>query len=310
MPSMLAKGYHPTMAMGPIMASGAIAMLIPPSALAVLLGSLAGISITKLLVAGILPALLLSSLFVAFIVAVCWYRPALAPGDELPNMPLRERWRPFLIYVVPLSLIFMVVIGSLLAGIASPTDAAALGCLAAVVAAAAYRALTIEALVKAVMETVKLTVMIMFIIAASQTFSQILAFSGATAGLIELIGGWSVGPLEVLLGMILILLVLGCFVDQVSMLMVTIPIFIPLAGAVGIDPLLLGVIYLLTMEIALLTPPFGLLLFVMAGVAPGSVTMGDIYRAAAPFVLIKFLVLAAIVAIPELGTWLPHQLLR
>ena len=310
MPSMLAKGYHPTLAMGPIMASGAIAMLIPPSALAVLLGSLAGISIAKLLVAGILPALLLSALFVAFIVTLCWVRPSLAPSDEPSDMSPRERWRPFLVYVVPLSLIFVVVIGSLLAGIASPTDAAALGCLAAILAAAAYRALTVQALVMAVMETVKLTVMIMFIIAASQTFSQILAFSGASGGLIGLISGWSLGPFEVLLGMILILLVLGCFVDQVSMLMVTIPIFMPLARAVGIDPLLLGVIYLLTMEIALLTPPFGLLLFVMAGVVPGSVTMGDIYRAAAPFVLIKLLVLALIVAVPQLGTWLPDQLSR
>lgn len=308
MPSMLAKGYHPTMAMGPVMASGAIAMLIPPSALAVLLGSLAGISIAKLLVAGMLPALLLSALFVAFIVTLCWIRPGLAPSDEPSDMSPRERWRPFLVYVVPLSLIFVVVIGSLLAGIASPTDAAALGCLAAIVAAAAYRALTIQALVKAVMETVKLTVMIMFIIAASQTFSQILAFSGATGGLIGLISGWSLGPFEVLLGMILILLLLGCFVDQVSMLMVTIPIFMPLARTVGIDPMLLGVIYLLTMEIALLTPPFGLLLFVMAGVVPRSVTMGDIYRAAAPFILIKLLVLTVIVVFPQLGTWLPGQL--
>jgi tripartite ATP-independent transporter DctM subunit len=305
MPSMLKKGYHPTLAMGPIMASGAIAMLIPPSALAVLLGSLAGISISKLLVAGILPAILLSVLFVILIVTISILRPDLAPSDDPPAMTLWERWKPFCIYVLPLSGIFFVVIGSLLIGIASPTDAAALGCLAAVLASMAYRSLSLANLGAALMETVKLTVMIMFIIAASQTFSQILSFSGATSGLINLINGWDLTALQVLIGMILLLLFLGCFIDQVSMLMVTIPIFIPLARAMGIDELVLGVVYLLTMEIALLTPPFGLLLFVMRGVAPSTVRMKQIYAAVAPFLVIKLFVLTLVVAIPALGTWLP-----
>ncbi|WP_099867626.1 TRAP transporter large permease [Pararhizobium haloflavum] len=305
MPSMLAKGYHPTLAMGPIMASGAIAMLIPPSALAVLLGSLAGISISQLLVAGILPALLLSGLFVILILSIATWKPHLAPADDQPTMTLWERWRPFCIYVLPLSAIFAVVIGSLLLGIASPTDAAALGCFAAIAASLAYRSLTFANLATAIMETVKLTVMIMFIIAASQTFSQILSFSGATSGLIGLINGWELTPDQILIGMILILLFLGCFIDQVSMLMVTIPIFMPLARAVGIDDLVLGVIYLLTMEIALLTPPFGLLLFVMRGVVPDSITMKQIYAAVAPFLVVKLFVLALVVLIPALGTWLP-----
>lgn len=310
MPSMLAKGYHPTLTMGPIMASGAIAVLIPPSALAVLLGSLAGISISKLLVAGIVPALLLAVMFVVFILAVATYRPDLAPAEDLPQMELWERWRPFFIYVVPLAAIFAVVVGSLLIGVASPTDAAALGCFAALAASAAYRSLSWDAISRALMETVKLTVMILFIIAASQTFSQILAFSGATAGLIGLINGWDLTPMEILIGMILILLFLGCFIDQVSMLMVTIPIFMPLARAVGIDDIVMGVIYLLTMEIALLTPPFGLLLFVMRGVVPSWITMRHIYVAVMPFIIIKLIVLALVVAVPELGTWLPSQLSR
>ncbi|GLQ37311.1 hypothetical protein GCM10007908_09310 [Rhizobium albus] len=310
MPSMLKKGYHPTLAMGPIMASGAIAMLIPPSALAVLLGSLAGISISQILVAGIIPALILSAAFVVLIVVSALMRPDLAPSEDLPRMTMWERWRPFCVYVLPLSGIFATVIGSLIVGIASPTDAAALGCLAAVVASLAYRSLTWANLVEAVMETVKLTVMIMFIIAASQTFSQILSFSGATSGLIGLINGWELTSIQVLIGMILLLLFLGCFIDQVSMLMITIPIFIPLANSVGIDLLVLGVIYLLTMEIALLTPPFGLLLFVMQGVVPSSITMKHIYVAVTPFVMIKLVVLALIVAIPELGTWLPGLLAR
>ncbi|MCV0396574.1 MAG: TRAP transporter large permease [Rhizobiaceae bacterium] len=307
LPGMLKRGYHPTLAMGPIMASGAIAMLIPPSALAVLLGSLAGISIAGLLIAGIVPALLLALSFVILIAGASILRPHLAPADELPPMGLWERWRPFMIYVAPLSAIFVAVIGSLLAGLATPTESAALGCVAALIAGLAYRSLTFENILVAVMETVKLSVMILFIIAASQTFSQILSFSGATSGLIGIIRAIDLTSLQILIGMILILLFLGCFIDQISMLMVTIPVFMPLARAVGINELMLGVVYLLAMEIALLTPPFGLLLFVMKGVAPPSISMRQIYAAVAPFVAIKLIVLALIVAFPLLGTWLPAQ---
>lgn len=310
LPSMLKRGYHPTLAMGPIMASGAIAMLIPPSALAVLVGSLAGISIAGLLVAGIVPALLLSAACVAIIVVSALLRPQLAPQDELPPMTAWQRWKPFVTHVLPLSGIFVVVIGSLFAGLATPTESAALGCIAAVVAGAGYRSLSLKNLSVAVMETVKLSVMILFIIAASQTFSQILSFSGATGGLIKLIQTMELSSLQILIGMILILLFLGCFIDQVSMLMVTVPIFVPLARAAGIDELILGVMYLLTMEIALLTPPFGLLLFVMKGVAPSWIRMSHVYAAVAPFVVAKLAVLILVLAFPELGTWLPAQLGR
>jgi tripartite ATP-independent transporter DctM subunit len=310
LPEMLRRGYHPTMAMGPIMASGAIAMLIPPSALAVLLGSLAGMSIAGLLIAGVIPALILASLFCVYIVARCLANPKLAPPYPLPDLTLWERWRPFLIYVVPLSGLFAVVIGSLLSGVATPSESAALGCVAAVVAAAAYRSLHWRGLVDAFAGTVKISIMILFIIAASQTFSQILAFSGATGGLIRLIGQFELTPLQILLGMILILLFLGCFIDQVSMLMVTVPIFVPLADAVGIESLVLGVVYLLTMEIGLLTPPFGLLLFVMRGVAPAEISMRQIYAAVAPFLVIKLFVLGLVVLVPGLGTWLPSLMGR
>jgi len=214
------------------------------------------------------------------------------------------------LYVLPLSLIFAVVIGSLLAGFASPTESAALGCAAAFMAAVGYRSMSWNGMRTALAETVKLSVMILFIIAASQTFSQILAFSGASGGLIGTIRAADVGPTAILVGMILLLLFLGCFIDQVSMLMVTIPIFVPLAKAVGIDGLVLGVVYLLTMEIGLLTPPFGLLLFVMRGVAPRSIAMRQIYAAIAPFLTLKLLVLALIVVVPGIGTWLPGIMVR
>lgn len=305
LPGMLKRGYHPSMAMGPIMASGAIAMLIPPSALAVLVGSLAGISIAGLLIAGVLPALLLAVLFVAYVVGRSILDPKVAPPDVYEDMPLRDRWTPFAIYVLPLTVLFAVVIGSLLAGIATPTESAALGSITAVIIGAAYRALSWEKMGLALMETLKLSVMILFIIAASQTFAQVLSFSGATNGLINAINAVDPTPLMVLLGMIAILLFLGCFIDQVSMLMVTVPVFVPLAGAMEINELTLGVVYLLTMEIGLLTPPFGLLLFVMRGVAPEEIRMPQIYTSVMPFLLIKLFVLALVVWLPGIGTWLP-----
>ncbi|MDE0372704.1 MAG: TRAP transporter large permease [Rhodospirillales bacterium] len=310
LPRMLSKGYHSSMAMGPIMASGAIAMLIPPSALAVLVGSLAGISIAGLMLAGVVPALLLAALFVTYVVVRCTVSPTLAPPDDGDAMTGGDRWRPFLVYVAPLSLVFVVVIGSLLAGWATPTESAALGCVAALVASAAYGSLTRERLGRALMETVKLSAMILFIIAASQTFSQVLSFSGATSGLIQTIERYHLSEIEVLLGIVVLLLFLGCFIDQVSMLLVTVPIFVPLAAQAGIDPLILGVVYLLTMEIALLTPPFGLLLFVMRGVAPEGFDMRQVYAAVGPFLVIKLLVLALLLWQPGVGTWLPGQVTR
>jgi tripartite ATP-independent transporter DctM subunit len=301
LPGMLKRGYHPSMAMGPIMASGAIAMLIPPSALAVLVGSLAGISIAGLLIAGVIPALLLAVLFVVYVVGRSILDPSVAPPEVLEQMSLKERWTPFVIYVLPLSVLFLVVIGSLLLGIATPTESAALGSLTAVAIGAAYRSLSWAKLGRALMETLKLSVMILFIIAASQTFAQVLSFSGATNGLINAINSFDPTPLMVLLGMIAILLFLGCFIDQVSMLMVTVPVFVPLAQAMQINELILGVVYLLTMEIGLLTPPFGLLLFVMRGVAPPEIRMRDIYAAVTPFLLIKFFVLGLVVWLPALG---------
>jgi len=305
LPDMLKRGYHPTLAMGPIMATGSIAMLIPPSALAVLLGSLASISISRLLIAGILPGLLMSMVFLAYVVIRCVTRPDLAPAYDVERFTGWARWRPFVVYVVPLFTIFVVVVGSILAGWATPTESAALGCTASFAAAIAYRALSWENLIRALRETAKISVMILFIIVASVTFSQILAFSGATNGLLAVIEGVGATPFVLLIAMLVILLFLGAFMDQVSMIMITLPFFIPLAQSLGIDLLWFGVLMLIVMEVSFTTPPFGLLLYVMKGVAPPSITMGQVYAAAAPFIVLEIIVLALIVLFPEIATWLP-----
>lgn len=304
LPEMRRRGYHPTIAMGPIMATGGIAMLIPPSALAVLLGSLAGISIGKLLVAGVVPGLLMALLCVGYILLRCGLNPALAPTQQVEALPLRERLRPFVIYVVPLFGLFVIVVGGILTGLATPSESAALGAMGALAAAALYRRLTLDALRRALMETTKITVTILLIIAGSLTFSQILAFSGATSGLIGAVEALGLDNLVLLFAMIGILLMLGAFMDQLSMLLITLPFFMPMAAAAGFEPIWFGVILLLVMEISLTTPPFGLLLFVMKGVAPPDTTMRQVYLAAAPFVGLSLLLLTAVVFMPWLATGL------
>lgn len=306
LPEMLRRGYHPTLSMGPIMAVGGIAMLIPPSALAVMLGSLGGISISQLLIGGIVPGLVMSIGFLGYIVLRCRANPELAPADDnVVDVRGWERWKPFVRDVVPLFAIFVAVVGSMLIGWASPTESAAIGALASVVATMVYRALTLHALYKALMETARVSVIILFVMVASTTFSQLLSFSGATSGLLGLINGLELSPLMLVLGMLLLLLALGCVVDQVSMMMITLPFFMPLAHAAGIDTVWLGVMMLIAIEMGLLTPPFGLLLMVMQSVAPPHIRLQQIYGSAIPFIAIELVVLALIIAVPGLAIALP-----
>ncbi|MZR14497.1 TRAP transporter large permease subunit [Maritimibacter sp. DP07] len=306
LPDMLKKGYHPTIAVGPIMAVGGIAMLIPPSALAVLLASLAERSITDLLMAGVIPGILMAASFVGYVVIRCKINPDLAPPTEAPTESGWARIRPFFVDVLPLFLIFAVVVGSIFFRIAAPEEAAALGCIAALVISAAYRKLNWAALRKALRETAKINVMLLFIIAGSLTFAQVLQISGATAGVLGAIQSMEMSQLTAMLMMMLLLLFLGCFMDQISMILLTLPFFLPLGESLGMNPTWLMVMMLIAMEISLLTPPFGLLLFVMKGVAPAGVRITQIYRAALPFITLEILIMVLIGLVPAVALWLPE----
>ena len=308
LPVMLSRGYHPTIAAGPIMAIGAVDMLIPPSALTVLLGSLSGISISKLLIGGVLPGLLLSVAFVIYIVVRVKMKPSLAPSTALAEYHGWEKLRPFVQYVIPLVSIFSIVVASMAAGWATPTESAAIGAFATVVLAMLYRALTFKALMDSLRGTVSISGMILFIIVGATTFAQILSFSGASNGLVELITGQGLPPWAVIAGMMLILIFLGIFVDQVSMMMITLPIFMPVVQALQIDLVWFGVMFLICMQLGLLLPPHGLLLMTMKGVAPPQVTMADIFRAVTPYVIMSLILLALVFFVPAVATWLPGML--
>jgi len=305
MPVMLARGYHPTIAAGPIMAIGAVDMLIPPSALTVLLGSLSGISISKLLIGGVVPGLILSLVFVAYIIVRVKMKPELAPSTELIEYHGWRKFGPLVEYVLPLLLIFGLVVGAMAAGWATPTESAALGALATVVLAMAYRAITVPIMIKALRGSIGISGMILFIIVGATTFAQILSFSGASNGLVQAITGQGLPPWAVVCAMMAILIFLGIFVDQVSMMMITLPIFMPVVQALNLDQVWFGVLFLICMQLGLLLPPHGLLLMTMKGVCPPQVTMMHIFRAVAPFVAMSLLLLGLVFFVPEIATWLP-----
>jgi tripartite ATP-independent transporter DctM subunit len=305
LPEMYRRGYKPSIAIGPIVAVGGIAILIPPSALAVLLGSIAQIPIGALLIAAIIPALIMSAMFFGYVILRCRLDPSLAPPYDVRALAWRERLLPFLKYVVPLSAIFVVVVGSIIGGIATPTESAALGAAASLIAAAAYRRLTWRNFVVSIRQTLRFTVMTLFIICGSITFSQIMAFSQASNGLSAAVLGAGLAPLALLAGMLLILLFLGCFMDQVSMMMITIPLFMPLVQQFGFEPVWFGVLMLMCLEISLATPPFGLLLFVAKGASPET-SMREIVASVAPFIAIALAVVVLLIAFPALTLWLPR----
>jgi tripartite ATP-independent transporter DctM subunit len=305
LPEMRKRGYEDRIAMGPIMAVGGIDMLIPPSGLAVLLGSVTGISIAGILIGGIVPGLILSALFFGYIILRCALNPRLAPTYPLPPMRFAERVRPFLVYVVPLSMLFVIVIGSMLAGIATPTESAALGAAGAVIATACYRRLSWRVLRASLEQSAKISIMIFLIIGASLTFSQVLGFSGATQGLIAWIAGFQLSATELMVAMLVVVLILGCPMDALSIMMITMPLFMPLVKQYGIDEIWFGILMLLALEMGLISPPFGSVLFAMRGVAPRDISMGKIYSAVMPFFWMEVIVLFLLVAYPAVVTWLP-----
>jgi len=235
-------------------------------------------------------------------------RPDLAPATPIESKSGWERYELLFFYVLPLASIFVVVIGAMSAGIATPTESAALGALATMALAVAYRVLNFENLMRALRGTVAISGMILFIILGAITFSQILSFSGATQGIVSAILGQGLSKLAILAGMMLLLIFLGIFVDQVSMMLITLPVFMPIVQRLDIDLIWFGVLYLICMQLGLLLPPHGLLLMTMKGVAPPEVTMGHIFQAVVPYIAMSLVLLLIIISFPAIATWLPNIL--
>jgi tripartite ATP-independent transporter DctM subunit len=307
-PEMQERGYSKSMTLGPIMGIGGVAMLIPPSALAVVLASLAKIDVGRLLIAGVLPGVLMGLLYIGYVLGRCLINPRLAPAYNVPPVPLLKKIVSTVKYSLPIIFIIFMVTGVIFVGIATPTEAAATGTLGAFIVAIVYRRLSWEALRKSTYGTIKITVMIFMIIIVSNTYSQILAFSGAASGLVQFAVGQKIQPIFIIVSMMITLILLGCFMETVSIMMITIPIFIPIVQALGYDPIWFGVLMMVNLELGMLSPPFGVLCFVMKGVSPEGTTMAEIYKAAIPFALVDIVGLITLILAPGLSLYLPNKM--
>lgn len=305
-PEMLKRGYKRHMALGPVLGSGGLAVIIPPSSLAVLLGSLARIDVGALLIAGFVPGLMLAALYVALIWGQIKLDPSAAPQYPVPRASAREKLRAVVVNILPMSLVVFMVVGFIVIGIATPSESAAFGAVAVLILAILYRCLTWKAMWKSLEDAFRVTAMSFILIVGSSTFAQLLAYTGAAKGMVEWATGFQLAPLVLLLCMFAVLLVLGMFMDQLSMMLITLPIFIPLAIALKFDLVWFGLIVLLGLEIGFTTPPFGLLLFVMLGVAPKGTTLMQVAGAALPYIGCHFILIALLIAFPGIVTFLPQ----
>jgi tripartite ATP-independent transporter DctM subunit len=273
--------------------------------LTVVLASLANIDVGQLLIAGIVPGIIMSFLYFAYVVIWCHIFPNEAPVYDVPHVSLKEKVMATVRYLLPLGLIIFMVIGFIFLGVATPTEAAATGTLGSFILALLYKRLTWETMKKAVMSTVRVTAMIFMIIIVSSTYGEILAFTGAASGMTNFITKLSISPIIIVIGMLVVVLIMGCFMETVAIMMITIPIYMPVVNAFGYNTVWFGVMLLIALETGLITPPFGVTLFVMKGVAPPEVTMADIWRAITPYVMIDLLCLAIVLAIPTTATVVP-----
>lgn len=307
-PDMRARGYDNRMSIGPIMAAGSLAMIIPPSSVTVLYGGMANIPIGPLLIAGILPGFAMALSFVVYIMIVCTINPNLAPKYTVEKTTFSHKLKIFVMDVFPLGLIIFLVLGLIFMGIATPTEAAALGSLGTIIVIFGYKLLTPKVLKMALTGTLRTNAMIMLIIAASAGYSQLLSFTGASRGLVSFITSFDISSILVVIILLLVVILLGMFMEPISVMMILIPLFIPIVVGLEYDLIWFAIMMLICLDIGNLTPPVGMLLFVMKGVVPKEISMGEIYRSAIPFLILEIGVVILILCFPLVATWLPSFL--
>lgn len=306
LPSMTQRGYEPKLSAGVILAGASLAPIIPPSLLAIIVGSLAEVSIAGLLIAGLLPGLLLATLTGAWVGCSLLRDPEAAPA-EARQKGARGSVAGAVLGMAPFLLIVFSVIGLIVLGIATPSESAATGVLGALAVAAIHRRLSWSMLVEALAAAAKISAMILIIVAASRLFSQLLAFTGASRALVAWSTGLDLDPLVMFALMMLVPFLLCMFLDQVAFLLMAVPLYGPLVAALGFDPIWFWTLFLINLTLGSITPPFGYTLFALAGAAP-QLGVGRIFRASLPVILVFVLGLVCLTIWPGLVTWLPAAL--
>ncbi|WP_233544810.1 TRAP transporter large permease [Pseudooceanicola sediminis] len=308
LPAMLSRGYYPPLALGAICAGGTLGILIPPSVVTIVYAITAQISIGKMFAAGIVPGIILASAYILYILVRTWLNPDLAPKpDQTVRIPLRVKLAKLKSLILP-AFVVIGVLGSIYAGIATPTEAAAVGVLGAAISAIVTRRLSPAMLSEAATDTLRVTAMILWITIGARAFISVFVATGGADSLLGFVENLEASRWLILGVMVLVLVFLGLFLDEIGIILLCVPVFLPIIIALDFDPLWFGVLFMITAQMAYITPPFGYTLFYLKGVLPEGIGIGQVYRGVVPFFLIQVLVLILFAIFPGLVTWLPEAL--
>lgn len=308
LPSMLKRRYDKQMVMGSIMAGGSLGILIPPSIPMIIYGMLVQTSVGRLFAAGMIPGLILTFIFISYILVRCYFRPELGPPvppEERVNlgMKFQSLWAT----ILPICLVVFV-LGSIYSGIATPSEAAAVGAFGSLICAAIFHKLNWSVIKDVAYRTLAVTGMIMWLVIGVKCFTAVFIAIGGPELITDIIHSLPVNRWAIIIIMQVIWLIMGCFMDPMGITFLTIPIFVPIIKTLGFDPVWFGVLYVINCEMGEITPPYGLNLFWLKAIVPPDITLGDIYRSVAPFVVIQLLILIACMIFPQIVLWLPDML--
>jgi len=309
-PAMQKYRYNNALVAGTVCAGGSLGTMIPPSVIAVMYASLAQISIGEVLAATVFPGILMIALFLAYVMLRCWLRPQDGPPMRAEDMriALRDKLRMTATSLLPALLLIVAVLGSLLSGMASPTEAAALGALGALLLCAAYGQLNAAVLRQSLALTVRLSAMILLIVAAGMMFMGVFAANGGARLIQSTVADWNLGVTATLALMLFIVFLLGFVLDWTANVLICVPLFTPMIRALGVDPVWFATLVIIVIQTSYLTPPMASSIFYLKSIAPPNMTYGQMCRGVVPFIAIQLLTLALVAAIPSLATWLPERI--
>jgi tripartite ATP-independent transporter DctM subunit len=305
LPEMDKQGYSKTLSMGAIMTSGGLAMIIPPSALAVVFAAIAELSVAKVLLAGFIPGIVLALGYMVVAWIMVAVRPESAPKSEVQSIPMGERMKSLFTDILPVTSIVAAMVVVIYAGICTPTEAASVGFVGALLLTVAYRKFTWKLIFESTMSTIVTTAMTFFIVCYSTGFSYLIAFSGASTGLLEWVTQLNIAPMAMMAAMLFLVVILGCFMDQIAIMMITLPIYMPIVKTLGFDTIWFAMLMLICLGLGLKTPPFGLNLFIMKSIAPKTTTM-QLYSSVTPYIVSDLVCIALFMAFPAIILILPN----
>jgi tripartite ATP-independent transporter DctM subunit len=308
-PAMLKARYDTSFASGVICAGGTLGILIPPSIMLIVYAASSGVSIVQLYAGALIPGFMLAGLYLVYVVARAWVQPRVAPKpskEEIPEVPLGRLTLMILVSFVPLAVLILAVLGTILFGLATPSEAAAIGALGGLALAAAYRALTWQRLRESVYLTVRTTAMVCWLFVGSWTFASVFSYLGGEQIITDFVTGLDIPPLAFLILAQIIIFLLGWPLEWSEIIIIFVPIFLPLLPHFGIDPLFFGILVALNLQTSFLTPPMAMSAYYLKGIAPPQVQLVQIFRGCFPYLGMVFVAMVLLYIFPNIAFYLPN----